>query len=132
MSRVPRSQEHLKTGFTSEASAAARYRAYSEAARREGLPKLAGSWLELAEAKDQLAIRQLAAAGKVHGPERALADEIAEDRFENDVLYPKIIRDLGADEAVEVFREVVAAQEAHIERLTDLKLRLQAATGDID
>ena len=132
MSRVPRSQEHLKTGFTSEASAAARYRAYAEAARREGLPKLADSWLELAEAKDELAIRQLAAAGKVHGSERALADEIAEDRFENDVLYPKIIRDLGADEAAEVFREVVAAQEAHIERLTDLKQRLQAATGDID
>jgi rubrerythrin len=121
----------LKTGFNSEASAAARYRAYAHAAQGEGLPNLAKVWLELAEAKDELAIRQLTAAGKVRGVERAIADELAEDRFENDVLYPKIIRDLGADEAVAVFKEVVAAQEAHIDRLSDLRQRLQAATGDI-
>lgn len=133
MSRVPRSQEHLKTGFISEAAAAARYRAYARAAESEDLARVAKIWLELAEAKDELAIKQLAAAGKVRGTERAIADELAEDRFENDVLYPKIIRDLGAEEeAAGVFREVVAAQEDHIARLDDLRKRLQAASGDID
>lgn len=132
MSRVPRSQEHLKTGFTSEASAAARYRAYAEAARREGLPNLANRWLDLAGAKDELAIRQLAAAGQVRAPERGVADALAEERFENDVLYPKMIRDLEGDEAAEVLREVVASQAGHIEQLDQIRRQLQAAAGDIE
>lgn len=132
MSRVPRSQEHLKTGFTSEASAAARYRAYARAAELEGLPNLAQHWLDLAEAKDELAIRQLTAAGQVRTADRGIADALAEDRFENDVLYPKMIRDLGTDGAADVLREVVAAQEGHIDQLDDLRKRLQAASGDID
>ena len=133
MSRVPRSQEHLKTGFTSEASAAARYRAYADVARKEGLPKLAQRWLELAGAKDELAIRQLTAAGQVRGAERSVADALAEERFENDVLYPKMIRDLEGDEAaVAVLREVVAAQAGHIERLDQTRRQLQAASGDIE
>ena len=132
MSRVPRSHEYLKTGFTSEATAAARYRAYARAAEREGLPRLAENWLDLAQAKDDLAIRQLAAAGQIRTPERGLADALAEERFENDVLYPKMIRDLGSGEVAEVFQEVVAAQKDHIARLDDLRQRLQAAGGDID
>lgn len=133
MSRVPRSQEHLKTGFASEAAAAARYRAYARAAGAEGKPKLAQRWQALAEAKDELAIRQLTAAGQVREAGRVIADALAEDRFENDVLYPKMIRDSGNDGvAAEVFREVVAAQVAHIEDLDDLRRRLQAASGDID
>ncbi len=132
MSRVPRSQEHLKTGFTSEANAAARYRAYARAAELEGLPNLASKWLDLASAKDELAIRQLTAAGQVRAADCSVADALAEDRFENDVLYPKMIRDLGTDAAAEIFREVVAAQEGHIEQLDELRKRLQAASGDID
>lgn len=133
MSRVPRFQEHLKTGFTSEASAAARYRAYSEAARKEGRPNLARRWQELAEAKDELAIRQLNASGQVRGPERCVADALAEERFENDVLYPKMIRELDGDgEAAEVLRSVVASQADHIDRLDETRRQLQAASGDIE
>ncbi|MCP4204793.1 MAG: hypothetical protein GY769_23030 [bacterium] len=132
MSRVPRSQEHLKTGFTSEACAAARYRAYARGAELEGLPNLAKRWLDLAEAKDELAIRQLAAAGQVRAADRGIADALAEDRFENDVLYPKMIRDLESDDVANVLREVVSAQQGHIEQLDDLRKRLQAAKGDID
>ncbi len=132
MSRVPRSQEHLKTGFASEAAAAARYRAYARAARDEGKPNLGKRWEALAEAKDELAIRQLTAAGQVRAADRVIADALAEDRFENDVLYPKMIRDSGADAAAEVFRDVVAAQAGHIEELDELRKRLQAASGDID
>ncbi|MFQ5527394.1 MAG: hypothetical protein ACE5GX_14160 [Thermoanaerobaculia bacterium] len=132
MSRVPRSQEHLKTGFASEAAAAARYRAYAQAAADEGRPNLAKRWRQLAEAKDELAIQQLAAAGQIRAADRLIADALAEERFENDVLYPKMIRDAGADAAAEVFREVVAAQAGHIEELDDLRRRLQAASGDID
>ena len=63
MSRVPRFQEHLKTGFTAEAVSAARYRANAERAEREGMPNLAAAWRELAVEKDRLAIDQLEAAG---------------------------------------------------------------------
>jgi rubrerythrin len=132
VSRVPRSQEHLKTGFISEASAAARFRAYARSAEHDGLPNLAKHWMGLATAKDDLAIRQLTAAGQVRAADRGIADALAEDRFENDVLYPKMIRELGGADAADVFREVVAAQEDHIEQLDELRKRLQAASGDID
>lgn len=132
MSRVPRSKEHLKTGFASEASAAARYRAYAKAANEEGMPNLARRWRGLAEAKDELAIRQLAAAGQIRAVDRVIADALSEERFENDVLYPKMIRDSGADGAAEVFREIVEAQARHIEELDELRRSVQAASGDID
>jgi rubrerythrin len=130
VSRVPRFQEHLKTGFTAEAVSAARCRAQAARAEREGRPKLAAAWLELAAAKDALAIRQLEAAGQVREDRTALADALAEDRFENDVLYPKMIRDVEG-EAADVFRQVVAAQQEHVSRLEELRGALQAASGDI-
>jgi rubrerythrin len=123
----------LKVGFTSEATAAARYRAYAQAAGEQGLPKLAQRWLELAGAKDELAIRQLIAAGQVRDAARNVADALAEERFENDVLYPKMIRDLEGDEAAAaVLREVVASQADHIDRLDQTRKQLLAASGDID
>ena len=130
MSRVPRSLEHLKTGFTAEAVSAARCRAHAARAERAGLTNLAAAWLELASAKDGLAIRQLEAAGQVRDDKIAVADALAEDRFENDVLYPKMIRDVDG-EAADVFKEVVAAQQQHVAKLRELRSALQAASGDI-
>lgn len=130
MSRVPRSQEYLKTGFASEAAAAARFRAYAERAEAEGLPNLAREWRALAAAKDELAIRQLTAAGQVREDQRSLADAMAEERYENDVLYPKMIREVDG-EAERVLRSVVADQAKHLERLSRLRKALQAAEGDI-
>ena len=130
MSRVPRFQEHLKTGFTAEAVSAARYRANAERAEREGMPNLAAAWRELAAEKDRLAIDQLEAAGQVREEATAVNDALAEDRFENDVLYPKMIRDVDGA-AAEVLESVVEAQTGHIERLRELRTKLQAASGDI-
>lgn len=95
MSRIPRFQEHLKTGFTAEAVSAARYRAFAERAEQDGMPQLAARWRRLATAKDRLAIRLLVAAEQVRGLDSDLGAAIAEERYENDVLYPKILRDLG-------------------------------------
>ncbi len=128
MSRVPRAQEHLKTGFSSEAAAAARYRASARSAAAEGRPELARRWIELAEAKDELAAILLEAAGQVRPPERALADALAEERYENDVLYPKMIRDVR-DDAEGVFRQVIAAQQEHVERLEKLRAEVRSAAG---
>ncbi len=130
MSRVPRFQEHLKTGFTAEAVSAARCRAHAARAERDGLPNLAAVWLDLAAEKDGLAIRQLEAAGQVRESKTAIADALAEDRFENDVLYPKMIRDLDGEPA-EVLKGVVEAQQKHVDRLRELRTALQAASGDI-
>jgi len=55
VSRLPRFQEHLKTGFAAEAKSAAQYRAFAERAKRDGLGKLAAKWSELAAEKDRLA-----------------------------------------------------------------------------
>ncbi len=131
MSRVPRSQEHLKTGFASEAASAARFRAYAARAEREGQPNLARRWSELAAAKDELAILQLEAAGQVRDEKSSVDDALAEERFENDVLYPKMIRDADPQTA-ETFRRVVSAQKGHVGRLVELRGALAGSRGDLE
>ncbi|HYL05508.1 MAG TPA: hypothetical protein VE075_05690 [Thermoanaerobaculia bacterium] len=134
MSRIPRFQEHLKTGFTAEAVSAARYRAFAARAEKDGMPRLAARWRRLAAAKDELAVRLLVAAGQVRGLDSDLASAIAEERFENDVLYPKIIREItdpGEQPAAAAFSQLLAAQVEHLRELEALRRDLGAAQGDV-
>jgi rubrerythrin len=140
VSRIPRFQEHLKTGFTAEAVSAARFRAFAERAEKDGRPHLAARWLRLAVEKDRLAVRLLVAAEQVRGLDGDLAAGIAEERYENDVLYPKMLRDLGeagaapaaADErAATVFRDVLSAQVDHLRHMEALRRDLGAAQADV-
>ena len=130
MSRVPRSVEHLKTGFTAEAVSAARFRAFAARAEDDGKPNLARKWLELAAEKDSLAILQLQAAGQVRAVQTNVGEALAEERFENEVLYPKLIRSVDGDTA-EVFEQVVAAQLETASGLQKLRDALQGSSGDI-
>lgn len=131
MSRIPRHEEHLKTGFTAEAASAARFRAYAARAEADGLPNLGEQWRRLAAEKDRLAALQLEAAGQVHGEGDDLATAIQNERYENDVLYPKMLREIGG-EAADTLLAVIAAQKDHLRRLDDLRTRYQAAKGDVD
>jgi len=130
VSRIPRFQEHLKTGFTSEAASAARYRANAGKAEQDGHPNLARRWRRLAEAKDALAIELLEAAGQVRGLDADLGDAISEERFENDILYPKMIRDVD-EHTANVFLRVVNAQKEHLRQLEALREETNAAQGDV-
>jgi rubrerythrin len=130
VSRIPRFQEHLKTGFTAEAASAARFRAYAVQAEKDGLPNLARHWLRLAAAKDDLAIQLLAAAEQVRGMDTDLGIAIAEERYENDVLYPKMIRDVD-EHVADVLLKVIAAQKEHLRQLESLRETLNAAQGDV-
>ncbi len=130
MSRLPRSLEHLKTGFTTEAVSAARFRAYAKRAESDGKPNLAAKWLKLAAAKDSLAILQLEAAGQVRADQTNVADALAEERFETDVLYPKMIESVE-ESTQKVFETVTAEQEKTVEELEDLRQALQSSSGDI-
>lgn len=132
MSRIPRIQEHLKTGFTSEAVSAAKFRAYASRARRDGLTNLAAHWEALAQDKDELARLQLEAAGKIRGGVTDVSAEIAEERYENEVLYPKLIQSAGSEHVVGVFQEVIEAQKDHLRRLDALRRALGAAEGDVE
>lgn len=130
MSRIPRFQEHLKTGFTAEAASAARYRAYADRAQKDGLPNLARRWLRLAAAKDALAVDLLESLAQVRGLDADLGSAISEERYENDVLYPKMIRDVD-QETANIFLRVVNAQKEHLRQLEALRGDLNAAQGDI-
>jgi rubrerythrin len=130
MSRISRDLENLKAGFNAEAASAARFRAYSARARRDGLPHLADHWLELARQKDQLAALELEAAGQVRGADTDLEAAIAEERYENEVLYRKLATSSGP-QAAEVFRQVIAAQEQHLSRLDALRGAIVASQGDV-
>ena len=131
MSRIPRHQEHLKAGFTAEAVAAARFRAYARRAEADGLPNLAAHWRQLAAEKDRLAALQLEAAGQLRGAEADIATAISNERYENDVLYPKMIREVDGETA-DTLLAVIAAQKEHLRRLEDVRTRFMAAKGDVD
>jgi rubrerythrin len=132
VSRIPRFQEHLKTAFTAEAGSAARYRANAVKAEQDGHANLARRWRGLAEAKDALAIELLeaVAAGQVRGLDADLGDALSEERFENDILYPKMIRDVDEPTA-NVFLRVVNAQREHLKQLEALRQDYNAAEGDV-
>ena len=130
MSRVPRFREHLKAGFTAEAATAASYRAYAARAEEGGRPNLAQKWLDLALRKDALAILQLEATEALGNAATCLRDAIAEENYENDVLYPKMMRDLDGEPA-RVLQKVVDAQQEHLEDLERLQSSLQASEGDV-
>lgn len=130
MSRIPRAKEHLKTGFTAEAVSAAHFRAYAQWAEGEGLSNLAAQWRELAAEKDALAVKMLQAAGQVDGGLADVKSALSEERYENDVLYPKMVRDVGGDTA-ETLLAVVAEQKDHLRRLKELRRRV-IASGSAD
>jgi rubrerythrin len=130
VSRIPRYQEHLKTGFTAEAVSAARCRAYAARADQDGRPNLSRHWQRLAAEKDALAVKLLEAAEQMRGEAGDVAAAVSEERYENDVLYPKMIRDVD-QETANVFLRVVTAQKDHVQRLEALRRELNAAPGDV-
>ena len=130
MSRLPRAQEYLKTGFNAEAASAAKFRAAAARAERDGHPKLAKAWLELAVEKDELARLQLEAAGQVHGGTLDLEAALAEERYENDSLYPRMAKEVDAPTA-EVLNGVALKQREHLARLDSLLDALTRSQGDI-
>ena len=134
MSRLPRHLEHLRTGFTAEAVAAASYRAYAEQAESEGKPNLARRWRVLADEKDRLASELFHAAGRVESEVANLRDAIAEERYENEVLYPRLVEDmedLGQPVEAALLRQVVDTQQRHLGELDALRRELTASTADV-
>ena len=131
MSRIPRFQEHLKTGFTAEAVSAARFRAYAAKADDDGLPNLGSHWRRLAADKDRLAIELLDATGQARGQGTDIGNAISAERYENDVLYPKMEREVD-DETREVLKGVLERQKEHLSRLEELRRQFMAAKGDVD
>jgi rubrerythrin len=129
VSRIPRDLESLKTGFNAEAASAARFRAYAARATREGQPNLAKHWMDLAVEKDALAMRQLDAAEERRANLTDIAAAIAEESYENDVLYAKLIAGSGS-EAAKVFKDVVAEQKKHLDRLEALREGLTGSPKD--
>jgi rubrerythrin len=134
MSRLPRHLEHLRTGFTAEAVAAATYRAFAEQAAAEGKTNLAQRWRSLAEEKDGLAIELLRLAGKIESEGANLRRAIAEEQYENEVLYPRLaedLRHLGHAEEAARLDAVRAAQEGHLAALDRLRREMTASTADV-
>lgn len=134
MSRLPRAQEYLKTGFNAEAASAARLRAAAARAERESRPNLARRLRDLAAEKDALALVQYDAAESIREPHEDLpavvAAAVAEERYENESLYPRMIRDV--DEATAgILRDVVARQQEHAQRLGSLLDELTRSEGDL-
>lgn len=134
MSRLPRHLEHLRTAFNAEAMSAASYRAYADQAEAAGKPNLAQRWRAMAAEKDRLAAELLAAAGKVETETANLRDAIAEELYERELLYPRLIEDmehLGQAGEAGLLRRLVQAHERHRAELDDLRRELTASTRDV-
>jgi rubrerythrin len=134
VSRLPHAQDFLKTGFNAEAASAARFRAMAARAGREGKPRLAAALLALAAEKDSLALSQYEAVQSIREPHEALEAEIeaalAEERYENEQLYPRMWRDVDPETSA-VFHAVVARQGEQAGELESLLDRLDRSTGDL-
>ncbi len=130
MSRLPRANEFLKTGFTAEAASAARFRAAAVRAEKDGQPNLARAWRDLAAEKDELARLQLEASGQLRADTQGLAAAVAEERYENDSLYPRMMRDVDPETSA-VLGRVVAKQQEHLARLESLLDALTRSPGDL-
>ena len=99
-------------------------------ATAEGHPKLADAWRALAAEKDELARIQLEAAGQVRGGNQDLETALAEERYENDSLYPRMSGEVDAETAA-VFAQVVSRQQEHLARLDSLLDAMTRSPGDI-
>jgi rubrerythrin len=130
LSRLPRAQEFLKTGFNAEAASAARLRAVAQRAEAESRPKLAQAVRELAAEKDALAIFQLEASGQLREPDASLVAALAEEHYENEALYPRMAQEVDPETAA-VFSNVVAKQTEHARKLESLVDQLSRSSGDL-
>lgn len=128
MSRLPRAQEHLKTAFAAEAVSAAHFRAYARWAEDEGLPDVASAWREMAAAKDDLAVHLLGLTGQIEGGLTDVQSALSEERFENEVLYPKMVRDSDPD-TTDAFLSIIARQKDHLKKLEELRRTVIASGG---
>jgi rubrerythrin len=134
MSRLPRHLEHLRTAFNAEAASAASYRAFAEQAAADGKGNLAGRWNQLAAEKDRLAIELLRAAGKVEAGGANLKSAIAEEQYENEVLYPRLEEDishLGHAGEASLLARVRETQARHLRELDALRRELTGSTADV-
>jgi rubrerythrin len=134
MSRLPRHLEHLRTGFNAEAASAAAFRAYAEQATVAGRPNLAARWTQLAVEKDRLAIELLRAAGKIESEAANLRNAIAEEQYENEVLYPRLEEDLahlGHAGQVELLARLRETQARHLRELDGLRRELTGSEADV-
>ena len=134
MSRLPRHLEHLRTAATAEAVAAATYRAFAEQAGGAGKPNLAGRWRALAEEKERLAAELLRMAGQIQDEAANLRSAIAEEQYENEVLYPRLeedLRHLGQADAAGLLERVRGEHQRHLAALDQLRRELTASTADV-
>ncbi len=113
MSRLTRSWEHLKTGFQAEAASAARLKTLARKAERESKPRLARALERLGEEKVEVAGQLLKALDRDQNWLEALEALAAEERYELEVLYPKLLADLGS-EARELIEGVQARHRDHL------------------
>ena len=59
-----------------------------------------------------------------------MREALAEERYENDVLYPRMIGEVDEETATALER-TVDEQRQHIDRLENLRRELQASRGDL-
>jgi hypothetical protein len=58
-------------------------------------------------------------------------DAIAEERYENDVLYPRMLGEVDEATASRLERTVTAQRE-HLAELEELRREIQASRGDLE
>jgi hypothetical protein len=130
VSRLPRAQEFLKTGFNAEAASAARLRAAAVGPRARAGRTWRAPCASWRSEKDALALTQLEAAGQVprhrarprRRPRRgALRERRALSAHAREV----------DEETAGIFRDVVARQQQHAERLEGMLDAVTRSHGDL-
>lgn len=98
---MARTTDNLLKMFADGAEASVRYRAFAEAADREGHPGAAKIFRAVAAAKAVLAASHFRAANRVDRTAANLAQALEDETYDYRTGYPPLIQDAVADDAID-------------------------------
>jgi rubrerythrin len=113
----PQTREHLMTAMRGEAFAYAKYMAYAQRAREDGLPAIADLFEQTARVEHLEHFREMAELAHLAGSDaQNLEDAIHGETQESQTIYPKFAEDaaaVGDTIAAERFREISKDEMKH-------------------
>ena len=116
----PQTKQNLEAAMHGEAYAHLKYKAYADAARKNGHPELARVFDETAniEANEHFA-SEAGALGLAKSERANLLDSMAGEHYENTKMYVKFAKQAeaaGDTKVAELFREIAADEGDHYEK----------------
>lgn len=112
---MPTTNENLKTAFGGESQAYQKYKAFADAARKEGFENVAKLFETTAEAEKLHAVGHLKALDAIKSTAENLKEAIGGETYEFDDMYPPMYEQAKAEDhkAKRMFGYALEAEKVH-------------------